>query len=360
MALSRLKPGFESPWGHKQRLGVAAQPADTPHYVGRICFKDIIRSMILPKRLLRMSLIAALLAACAAQAAPPPATSLPTATATLAVPTTPTATATAPVEPPRLIAAGELYQDAAGDMAESFLDVIEFQATVDEDTQTLRVVFRLRDLPENVTRRQILNFVEYWWELSIYFAAPLQAEAQPDAGILVDTFASDPSAQAGEGIQTPAPGTPEMVPLNELWDDRFAYTAAGEILGVPEVVGDPSADTVTLTAQIPGITSAAVFTFSTFHFDGSMDRPDNYVDMTGPAAPVELAINAYPGPHHYEGDILTFEVTGLDGTSSEAELSLDGSPPFTVSGQWLTHDTLLLPLVLDTRGLTGLHELSLS
>lgn len=312
--------------------------------------------MATPKIFFATSLITLLLAACVA----PQATATPHSTSTRIPPTT-APSATAEITIPGLIRAGEFYIDTSDDMQEGFLDVVEFQANVDEYAETVEVVFRLRDLPEMVTRRQILNFVEYWWEVSVFYAAPTDPNATLDVGIFVDTSASDESAEMVEGIHTPVPGTPEQVAITKLWDDAFAYTSTGDSLAAPDVVADPDADTLTLTAHVPGITSAAVFNFSTFHFDGSLDRPDDYVPpVAEDEAAGELTVNAYPGPHHYEGDVLTFEVTGLDGSSDSVALSLDGGEPVVLTGEWLTHEMLLLPLAFETAGLSGAHELRLS
>jgi hypothetical protein len=75
------------------------------------------------------------------------------------------------------------------------------------------------------------------------------------------------------------------------------------------------------------------------------------------------AVHAYPGPQHYEGDILSFETKNnrsIPDASERAQLSLDGGAPFEVSGQWSYNNVLFLPLALDTTGLTGGHTLQIS
>jgi hypothetical protein len=70
-------------------------------------------------------------------------------------------------------------------------------------------------------------------------------------------------------------------------------------------------------------------------------------------------VRAYPGPEHYAGDILTFEIlTDNAGAQSEtqATLTLDHNEPFEISGRWLA-DRLVLPLAIDTNGLAGKHTL---
>jgi hypothetical protein len=73
-------------------------------------------------------------------------------------------------------------------------------------------------------------------------------------------------------------------------------------------------------------------------------------------------VRAYPGPQHYAGDVLTFEIQ-TDGSLPEGEtpviLRLDGGEEFEVTGQWTFFDTLFLPLAFDTTGITGSHRLEI-
>src|SRR5919108_4086650 len=50
--------------------------------------------------------------------------------------------------------AGKRYYDISGDMAVSFLDVIAFQATVNEEEETLDVLLWVRDIPDIADRGQ--------------------------------------------------------------------------------------------------------------------------------------------------------------------------------------------------------------
>ncbi|HSL27637.1 MAG TPA: hypothetical protein VK900_00445 [Anaerolineales bacterium] len=73
---------------------------------------------------------------------------------------------------------------------------------------------------------------------------------------------------------------------------------------------------------------------------------------------VNEQVRAYPGPVHYAGDVLTFEVQaeGLrDGLDVDVSLTLDGGETRIVPGQW-GFNRLIVPLVLDTTGLEGSHE----
>lgn len=67
-------------------------------------------------------------------------------------------------------------------------------------------------------------------------------------------------------------------------------------------------------------------------------------------------VRAFPGPEHYAGDILTFEIPSDNGVVEDVTVSmtLDNGDPIEVSGtsSW---NYVLLPLALDTTNLTGEH-----
>ena len=68
------------------------------------------------------------------------------------------------------------------------------------------------------------------------------------------------------------------------------------------------------------------------------------------------AVRAYPGPEHYAGDVLTFEIQ-TDGSFDEnltVSITLDNMPATNVSAK-SNFINLLLPLALDTTNLTGQH-----
>lgn len=344
----------------------------------------------LPRRLPALLIfLAIVLSSCG----PKPAVSSPTFTPLQLTNTKPAATNTAPaptstepaatVSPPALLEAGQTYSDASDDMAISFLDVVAFQATVNEESETLEAVFHMRDIPSTATQRQIKNFVEYWWEISVFLDPSKVDLATPgDYNLSLITTIDDPSsAPVGEGIWTPVPGEPVIVPINQLWDSKEIYNSSGEIVSTLDAVADPDLDTLTLIGRVPGIRSSAVLSFSTFYYDGTIDRPDNYV----PPPPIEGApsetvlstqvkndelqlipagvLRAYPGPDHYAGDVLTFEIL-LDRDFSESSdsvtLTLDDAVTTEVASQLLTLDRLLLPMAFDTTNLIGSHQLKFS
>jgi hypothetical protein len=73
-------------------------------------------------------------------------------------------------------------------------------------------------------------------------------------------------------------------------------------------------------------------------------------------------VRAYPGPQHFAGDTLTFEILlddfAEDGAAA-VSLSLDGAAPVEVTGRWQAN-LLIVPQALDTSDLDGPHSLSLS
>src|SRR5262245_39616805 len=78
---------------------------------------------------------------------PPTKSTLTAASSTTSPQPTNTESATATEEESPLFKAGRSYTDSTNDMEVSFLDVVGFQATVDEASETLHVVLHLRDIP---------------------------------------------------------------------------------------------------------------------------------------------------------------------------------------------------------------------
>ena len=280
------------------------------------------------------------------------------------------------------------YSDASGDMEVSFLDVTGFQATVNEATETLEVVLQLRDIPETATRRQIRNLTEYMWEISI-FTDPAKlgiANAQADYQLFLMTLVTDPPTV--EGVMTPVPGEPETVPFDNFWDGKNVNDGQGNLLYEMEATADPVQDTITMRARIPEIKSEAAFRFATIYYDGTIDRPDSYIPPESATVSTPLpettqssqvstniparddptkltpagTVKAYPGPEHYAGDVLTFEILndGRFGDETlDVSLTLDGNPP-TEASATSNYMNLLLPLALDTTNLSGQHTLKLT
>jgi hypothetical protein len=288
-----------------------------------------------------------------------------------------------------LLKTGLSYSDSPNDMEVSFLDVVGFQAVVNEELEILEVVLNMRDVPEIATRRQMKNVAEYSWEISI-FTDPAKfnfADAVPDYYLFLLTVETDPAA--GEGIMTPEPGKPETVPIDQILDAKFVNNGQGDYLyEIDTVTFDPELDTITLKARIPSIKSNAALRFATVYYDGTIDRPDNYVPPESATVSTPLpestqvpqissnipasddpskllpagTVTAYPGPEHYAGDVLTFEIVH-DGNFGDETLTvsmtLDNQQTTEVSAT-VNFMNLILPLALDTTNLSGQHTLKLT
>ena len=312
-----------------------------------------------------------------------PAPTLSSPTATPLQPTTsPQPTATA--DEFSVLQAGQSYRDSSDDMDISFLDVTGFQATVNEDSEILEVTLHLRDIPTTVTRRQVINVSEYMWEISIFHdpATISPTDPQPDYYLFLMTLATDPPT-GGEGIMEPRAGEPETVPIDQLWDRTIINNQQGDYISDLEAVADPDLNTITLKAHIPGIKSTSAFRFATINHDGTIDRPDNLIpsevttlstplpettqvpQVSSPVANDDTqlvpagAVRAYPGPEHYAGDLLTFEIQtseNFDETFS-VSMSLDDMEPTEVQATfaYFFSGMVQIPLALDTTNLSGRH-----
>src|SRR5215207_888130 len=171
--------------------------------------------------------------------------------------------------------AGLSYSDASGDMAVSFLDVVAFQAAINEETEILEVLLQMRDVPPTATHRQIRNVAEYMWEISI-FTDPSKldtTDVQPDYYLFLMTVETDPPT--GHGILEPGPGNPKTISIDQIWDAIHVNNQQGDYISGLTAVADPELDTITMRARIPGINSDTALRFATIYFDGTMDRPDN-------------------------------------------------------------------------------------
>jgi hypothetical protein len=282
---------------------------------------------------------------------------------------------------------GLSYSDTSGDMAISFLDVVAFQATVHEESEMLEVVLHMRDIPPTATLGQTTNFIEYSWVVFVYLdpAKSSPTDIPGDYYFGVNTSINDPSESVTPGIPTPTPSGPVIIPINQLLENKYIYDSSGMSVSTLEVVADPDSDRLTLQGRVPGIISTAVFSFATAYYDGTMDRPDNYVppESANLSTPLPEAteppisshplvsdesqlepartVRAYPGPEHYAGDVLTFEIL-VDGSFDESfpvTLTLDNQDETEISAKWL-YDRILLPLAFDTTNLNGRHTLKFS
>src|SRR5215207_2335000 len=342
---------------------------ELPLRMGFSKLSQSVRIASLPRFLVHIGSFALLLNSCASQALTPAPSLTPSPTETLSAPSSPTPTpaeATCPGPATdgnsSMFRADSSYNDQSGDMENSLLDVTGFETKIDEQSETLEVVLYMRDIPPTVTLQQIVDFAENTAGISVFLKLPSDGleNAESDFGFAVTTTLGN------ENILTPVPGTETPVSIDQLWDDKVAGDSLGKEVAALEVVADPDADTWTMRGHVPGITCRAVFGFFTFYSDDKMDIPDNFdpsVLAESPSSgsqPSGVVINAYPGPKHYEGDILSFEIQGILETSDSVQMSLDGQDPTVVQGEWLFHGTLLLPLAFDTANKVGSHQITFS
>lgn len=275
-------------------------------------------------------------------------------------------------EPSSLFKAGLSYSDASGDMAISFLDVVAFQAAVNEESEILEVLLHVRDIPTTATLGQVKNLLEYFWTVRVYLdpSKSSPADIPGDFYFALNTNIVSPSS----GNLTPIPGEPVEIPIHELFENKNVLRSTGTNAAPLDVIANPDLDTLLLRGRVPGIKSNAGFSFATSYYDGTTDQPDHYdpesatVSTQLPEATVVAGdentqlipvgvVRAYPGPKHYAGDVLTFEIQN-DGTFGDGtlnvEMSLDDNPPTNVSAT-TNFINLLLPLALDTTNLSGHH-----
>ncbi len=312
------------------------------------------------------------------------------ATETVSVTATPatnnTAAAETPLPPSAILETNLRYEDPADDMSTSFLDVTDFQATVDENN-TLEVVLKMRDIPLTAERGGTRNVAEYSVLVTVYLDPQTAAStASPDFQIMAVAATFDPPDPSNQsGILIPKPGETTVFPMDKFWSyGSVSDLQIGDTIANFEPLVDPEADTLTLRARIPGITSSAVVSYTARHYPDEVDRPDSAeasgpalvagtdVDPTSPTPPAlndpgqlvqASSVHAYPGPAHYEGDMLTFEIQNFDGipeSEQKAILKLDEGEPFEMTGTWSFYNVLILPLAFDTSGLSGRHTLHIS
>lgn len=109
----------------------------------------------------------------------------------------------------------------------------------------------------------------------------------------------------------------------------------------------PTPPAITSTPSQPTKTATAMAT--------TTSQPPAETAQLIPAA----AVHAYPGPEHYAGDMLTFEIPNDGNFGDETvivSMSLDNIGPTEISAN-SSWSGLLLPLAFDTTNLTGRHTL---
>lgn len=179
---------------------------------------------------------------------------------------------------------GESYSDSTEDMLVSFLDAVNFRTVVNEQAETVKVMLRMRDIPDTASLGQVTNLVEYLWAVYVYLDPYTEGPAvQPtDYYFALNTMIDDLHTDRNH----PTPGTPVSVPFHELLEVRCIYSESGSE-STPQVDINPDLNTLTLTGHIPGITSNAEFSFSM----EAVRTPENLPMVVREArAPANIAI----------------------------------------------------------------------
>lgn len=312
----------------------------------------------------RLLLLMIVLTACSPAPAPPTPTAIP--------PQPTDAEAATPEGESSPLEAGRRYTDTPEDMPVSFLDVTAFQATIHEETETVEVLLRMRDIPETADLGQVKNLIEYSWTVFVY---PDPSDLSRNFYLTLNTSVREPSAAANS--LTAVPGNSQVVSIVELFQNRGVYDFAGRVIEDVHLDIDTGRNTLLLTGRIPRITSKAVFSFNTTYLQAASDEPDNFLPadsaaLSTPAAEIATPgitdpgklvpignVHAFPGPDHYAGDILTFEIRspGSFDETFTVSMALDGGSPTKITSTYLPYGLISVPMALDTTNLMGRHTL---
>lgn len=312
-----------------------------------------------------LTLLIVLLTSCS-----PAPTSVASALPPTNIPPTATGNGASPFE------SGKRYYDTLGDMEVSILDVVAFQATVHEEEEMLEVLLWLRDIPEMVDHSPVSNMIEFSWVIDVYLSPALPKDLRSDYQIRMSSPVRDAST-SGDGLSA-IPGQPDSIPLYEIFVESHIYNSSGQSIGKAQVDIFPDRNTLKFIGRVPGITTDTVFSFDMRYKESTSDLPDGYVapepsslftplpegdipaiDNITQLIPVGN-VHAFPGPVHYAGDILTFEIE----TSNSFEealivsMSLDGGKPVDVPSIFVPYGQVLLSMAFDTTNLTGRHTLT--
>ncbi|HET9909907.1 MAG TPA: hypothetical protein VFQ23_24885 [Anaerolineales bacterium] len=283
------------------------------------------------------------------------------------IPSTATGNGASPFE------SGKRYYDTSGDMEVSILDVVAFQATVNQEEEMLDVLLWVRDIPDMVNRTQPSNLIEYSWTIDVYLTPADSTDLRSDYKLSMSTPVSDASTSGD--VLSSTPGQPDSIPFYDLFVNSNIYNSAGQTTGTVHVDITPDRNTLRFTGHVPGITTNAVFSFDMSYNEDARDQPDGFVpaerstpspeiifpaiDNTTQLVPIGN-VHAFPGPKHYAGDILTFEIE----TSSSFDeaftvsMALDDGTPVDVPATFMPYGQVLMPMALDTTDLSGQHRLT--
>ncbi len=161
------------------------------------------------------------------------------------------------------IAPGQTVADDASDALDAHIDIVEVNTTL--SGQTLTVVFHLRDVPEALTfdrtgmrdRR-----LEYEWTVSIDVDNNLETGF---GGLDYDLSASHFVGVSGRNITAPIEDKVQV-------DTMKRHESGPSYLGPASIEVSPQADTITLSGEIPGITSESRLVFQAYGYANGSDK----------------------------------------------------------------------------------------
>ena len=173
-----------------------------------------------------------------------------------------------------LIRPGQAVTDEIEGLTDSYLDITKVSTSL--SGETLTVVFHLRDVPETLTfnRTGIAeNFTEYAWVVVI--DADNDRETG-DGGFEYELSASHFVHPSEEGSNTKAPIESKM--QVSVWSRE-----PGSSMMVAEAALEVSSeeDTITLSGNIPGITTESRLAFRTYDYFGNSDEVGCYAPQSG-------------------------------------------------------------------------------
>ncbi len=221
-----------------------------------------------------------------------------------------------------VITPGQTVVDESGDATQGHMDIVEVSTSL--SGETLTVVFHLRDVPETLTfnRTGILeNRMEYSWEAVIDVDNTME---NGDGGF-------DYLLSAYYIVRLADKGSNSEVPIGDQAKASVWKMEPGSITTLEDASLEVSAEanTVTLTGDIPGITSESRLTFRTHDYshDFDSDTVGCFSPASGGHAPAPCSSVAAIAP----GDTVIDDVSDV----STAHIDIT-EVSTTLSGETLT------------------------
>ena len=160
-----------------------------------------------------------------------------------------------------IISPGQTVIDGITETLLAYMDIIEISTTL--TGETLAVVFHLRDVPETLefNRKDVAeDLLEYNWMVSI------DADNDAETG---DFLGDDYSLSASHFVHPSSSGEAVHLPLSQgLQANSWQMEAGGAAVYLSSISIEVSnvENTITLTGDIPGITSQSRLVFETYDF----------------------------------------------------------------------------------------------